>query len=298
MTSLWIFAAFGTATCFAVSNLFAYDAARALGAVKFSFVRMSLVALGFAALLAITGFDPSIEFADVKLLILSGISGVFLADTFRYSSLARVGPALQSLLATTTAPFTLLLGFVVLGQVVGGLPLLGTAIVFAGILLAVISRNSEALTRFSGAQTGLGAGILFGLAGALTQSGSILIAAPVMLKGVDPISATFVRSAAGSASLILPALFTATNGPRIGTMSQSIVRQVLLSAVVGTGLGMTLQLYALRNGPAGIVSTLSATTPLIILPLIWIVGKSRPHRLAWIGAVFAVVGVGVIVNSG
>lgn len=298
MTSLWIFAAIGTATCFAISSLLAYDAAKALGAVVFSFVRMSVVAIGFTALVLVTGFDPTLKLADIALLVLSGVLGVFLADTFRYSSLAIVGPSLQSLLNTTTAPFALLLGFLVLGQVVSGLSLIGTAFVFVGILIAIISRNSEALSRFSGGTSAVTGGVIFGLASALMQAGSVLVAAPVMLNGADLISATCVRSAAGSLSLLIPVLMSSERQTQIRTMSVPVARQVLLSAVVGTGLGMTLQLYALSSGPIGIVSTLSATTPLIILPLIWILGKARPPVLAWVGSLCAVVGVALIVNAG
>ena len=97
METLWVFAALGTATCFAVTGLLAYDAARALGVVVFSFIRMAIVAFGFAAYTLIAGFDANMQVSDIGLLILSGILGVFLADTFRYSSLTRIGPQLQSL---------------------------------------------------------------------------------------------------------------------------------------------------------------------------------------------------------
>ena len=298
MTSLWIFAALGTATCFAISSLLAYDAARALGAVVFSFVRMSIVAIGFAILVLGSGFDPSLDFSDILLLATSGILGVFLADTLRYSSLARVGPSLQSLLNTTTAPFALVLGFLVLGQIVGGLSLIGTAIVFCGVVLAISARNSDALGRFSGDTRKVTSGVLFGLASALSQAGSVLIAAPVMLDGADLVSATFVRSLAGSLSLLIPVIMSAERKAQIKEMPMPVVRQVFLSAAIGTGLGMTLQLYALGGGPVGVVSTLTATTPLIILPLIWVLGKARPPALAWIGALCAVAGVALIVTSG
>ncbi len=77
-----------------------------------------------------------------------------------------------------------------------------------------------------------------------------------------------------------------------------IARQVFSSAVIGTGLGMTLQLYAPSGGPVGVVSALTATTPLVILPLIWFFGKAHPPGLAWVGAICAVAGVALIVNAG
>ena len=297
MVSLWIFAAVGTAACFAISSLLAYDAAKALGAVVFSFVRMSIVAVGFGGLVLISGFDQSLDVLGIALLALSGLLGVFLADTLRYSSLARVGPSLQSLLNVTTAPFALFLGFIFLGQVVGGFSLLGTAVVFGGLVIAVFARNSDALARFSGSSSSATGGVMFGLASALAQAASVLVAAPVMFEGADLISATFVRSAAGSLSLLVPVILSSSVKTQVSNMTLKVARQVFMSAAIGTGLGMTLQLYALGGGPVGVVSTLTATTPLVILPLIWLLGKARPSALAWVGATCAVAGVAMIVNA-
>ncbi len=298
MESLWVFAALGTATCFAVTSLLAYNAARALGVVVFSFVRMAIVAIGFAAYTLISGFDTTMQVSDIRLLVISGVLGMFFADTFRYSSLIRIGPQLQALLNTTTAPFALLLGFLILGQVVSGLSLVGVSVVFAGILLVIVSRDPSALGRFSGDKDGIVPGVLFSIASALMQAGSLLIAAPVMLQGIDPISAMVVRSAAGAGSLLLPALISKKSRDKIRTMNLTVARQILLVAVIGPGLGMTLQLYALATGPVGIVSTLSSTTPLIILPLLWVIGKSRPGLFSWLGALTGILGVWLIVSTG
>ena len=297
MIPIWIVAALATATCFAVSGMLAYDAARALGATVFSFARMALVAIGAGALVLIFGLDTQMGGDDVALLCASGVMGVFLSDTLRYASLARVGPQFQSLLNTAAAPFALLLGFLVLNQTVSAMSLIGTAMIIAGLVAAATAHSATGVTRFSGDAAGLTSGIGFGLGAAFTQAGSVLIAAPVMAKGIDPLSATFVRSVAGTLSLLLPVLMSAPHRSQIRQMTRPVAKQVALSALVGTGLGMSLQLYALASGPVGIVTTLSATTPLIVLPLIWLMGRSRPKALAWLGAVIGVSGVALIVNA-
>jgi len=55
-----------------------------------------------------------------------------------------------------------------------------------------------------------------------------------------------------------------------------------------------LLLFALAHGPAGLVSTLSATSPVLILPILWIATKERPAPGAWIGAFLAVIGMACI----
>ena len=49
-------------------------------------------------------------------------------------------------------------------------------------------------------------------------------------------------------------------------LTRGLVGQIALSGLVGMALGMTFLLHALAHGPAGLVSTLSATSPILILP--------------------------------
>lgn len=291
---LWIAAAIGTSLCFALSSLLAYDASRTLGAVVFSFVRMAVVALGFGLWVSLSQWDENLVLSDIFLLCVSGVLGVFVADSLRYSSLARVGPQLQSLLNAMNAPFALLLGYIVLGQILDTIPLVGTLVVLAGILIAVTFRETAQPERFGGDRDALGLGCAFGLSAALFQAISVLIAAPVMLKGIDPMCATFIRASAGAASLIGPVFFSRENRAQIFKLNPTTTKQVLMSAALGTGLGMTLQLYALVKGSVGVVTTLSSATPLVILPLLWIVGRTPPKKTAWLGAIVGVLGVALI----
>jgi drug/metabolite transporter (DMT)-like permease len=51
---------------------------------------------------------------------------------------------------------------------------------------------------------------------------------------------------------------------------------------------------ALAIGNVGIVTTLSSTMPILILPMIWVLYGRRPRPLAWIGAALAVAGTALI----
>ena len=44
----------------------------------------------------------------------------------------------------------------------------------------------------------------------------------------------------------------------------------------------------------GIVTTLSSTTPILILPMVWMVHGRLPGPMAWIGAALAVFGTAMI----
>ena len=72
-------------------------------------------------------------------------------------------------------------------------------------------------------------------------------------------------------------------------MGQSIV-----SGFLGMALGMSLLLIALQKADAGIVATLSSTSPIMILLLIWIITKKIPTYGAWMGTVLAIIGSALI----
>jgi len=69
---------------------------------------------------------------------------------------------------------------------------------------------------------------------------------------------------------------------------------IIISGFLAMGVGMTLLMYGLAIGDAGVVATLSATTPVLILPLLWMTTGIRPPLMAWISAVVTVLGIALI----
>jgi uncharacterized membrane protein len=59
-------------------------------------------------------------------------------------------------------------------------------------------------------------------------------------------------------------------------------------------LGMTFVLFALSGGKVGIVATLSATTPALMLPFLWLRTREVPALGAWIGASLVITGSALI----
>jgi len=53
-------------------------------------------------------------------------------------------------------------------------------------------------------------------------------------------------------------------------------------------------LWSLREGPVGSAGVLSALSPVIILPLLWLKFGRAPASGAWIGAILAIAGVALV----
>ena len=165
-----------------------------------------------------------------------------------------------------------------------------------GVVLAVTcGRRGEGQHAFEKVQGSLAAGIGLGFLSALCQAVSVLIARPIMASGVDAVAASALRVA--TAALLLNLVFLLRLAPGEG-QRQAVTGRLLaltaMSGTVGMALGMTFILFALAHGPAGLVSTLSATSPILILPILWVATGQRPRPGAWVGAMLTVLGVACI----
>jgi drug/metabolite transporter (DMT)-like permease len=60
---------------------------------------------------------------------------------------------------------------------------------------------------------------------------------------------------------------------------------------------MTLVVFALGIGEVGVVMTLSAIMPVLILPVVWFITGQLPSKGAWLGAICVVVGSSIIFLS-
>jgi drug/metabolite transporter (DMT)-like permease len=77
-------------------------------------------------------------------------------------------------------------------------------------------------------------------------------------------------------------------------MTKKVFLLVLANAALSMVLGMTLILQALKHGEAGMVAILSSVSPVLVLPLLWLVYKRSPAFGAWLGAGLTVAGTMLI----
>lgn len=290
--SVFEMAALAAALCVAVSNIIAPAAIRHFG--PFAFGRWRQVA-ALGALLLLTAWRGNwgaFSTAEAALLATSGLVGIVMGDTAVYAAMARLGPRRAALLYATNAPFAAVLGFLVLGETLSVARIIGIALVLTGVWLAIAYRDANTAGKWEQVHGRLSTGVALGLLGGLGQALAALMVRPVMAAGMDAAAAACVRSAAALAGLLaLAALprFRTHNPPTPGTLAVAG-----LSGILGMGAGMTLILFALSASPAGVVTTLASTTPVLLLPLLWMVSGTRPALPAWLGAIVVVAGVALL----
>ncbi len=286
-------AALGTATCWATTGIIASDAIRVLGAFHFNLARQGFVTLILAGIVLASGSLVLPGPEGVALLALSGLVGILLGDTFNFAAVGRLGPRRAGAVFALNAPMAAVLGWLVLGEGLGGQAVLGIIVTIAGVALAILGRPGEGAHRFEELRGQFRTGLLFGLCAALGQATGALIARPYMAGGLDPYLGSLLR--VGASGLAMGLVATLPFAPRTPVAwPGKVLILTAATAVIGLLLGMTLFLYALQGSQTGIIATLSATSPVIILPLLWLRTGQRPSAKSWAGAGLAVLGLALI----
>jgi drug/metabolite transporter (DMT)-like permease len=287
-------AALGTATCWATTGLIATDAVRAMGPFHFNLLRQVFVALVLVAVVTASGGGGGGRWiAALVTLAISGILGILLGDTFNFAAVGRLGPRRAGAIFALNAPMAALLGWAVLGESLNLRGIAGIGLTAAGVAVAILGRTPSQTNRFELTRGRLMTGLAFGLAAALGQALGTLIARPLMAGGLDPWLASLIR--VGASGLVAGMLAATPVAPPLPARpSAAILVTALATALIGLLLGMTLFLYALQGGKTGIIATLSATSPVIILPLLWLRTGQRPTGTSFLGAVMAVAGLALI----
>lgn len=286
-------AALGTATCWATTGLFAADAVRALGPFYFNLIRQIFVSVLLFLIVWATSAWGSLDLHQALILAASGVIGILIGDTFNFAAVGRMGPRRAGAIFALNAPMAAILGWAVLGEALPLQAVLGIALTAAGVALAILGRPRSNAHRFETLQGRFLIGVGFALLAALGQALGSLIARPVMSTGIDPYLASLFR--VGASGMVMGVLAGLPLAPKpLARPSPHILMLTAGTAVIGLLIGMTLFLYALQGGKTGIIATLSATSPVIILPLLWLRTGQRPSGLSWCGALLAVAGLALI----
>ncbi len=297
MTTSYL-AALGAALCWSLGGLIAVGPVRALGSLAFNRLRMIVVlVLLVAAAFAFDGWRTLLP-EHLLGLALSGAVGILIGDSLLFHGLRVLGPRRNAVVYATAAPIAAVLGWVFLGQGLGSLGILGITLCTGGVMLAVLLRGrpEDGAHQMDQVQGGLATGMAFAFGAAVCQATGTVIAKPVMAAGVDPIAASAVRVGVAAVGLLLTGLLPGRERGLFHGVTPRLFGLVAFNGFLGMGVGMTLLLLALVQGNPGIVATLSSTTPVMILPLLWAYTGKPPPAGAWAGAAVTVAGIALIFN--
>ena len=284
-----------SAFCWALASLISADISRSLGGIGFNRIRLIMVSIMLISYASIDNTWSSIEAEFLITIFISGFIGIFLGDTLLFLALQRIGPRRNNILFALAAPFTIILNILILNEKMSLVEFIGCIFVFLGVIIAIAYGTKKNIEhRWEKIEGSIKIGIIFGVLAALGQAVGIIMMKPILNAGADPIASAAIRT---TISAILLS-FTYFSKHRMiidkSKYSLNIIYKTIVSGFLGMALGMSLLLIALQKGDAGIVATLSSTSPIMILFLIWIITKKIPTLGAWLGTLFAIGGTALI----
>ena len=297
-------AALLAALLFSISAICGYRSSKQIGGAEANFWR--ICAAAFCLALWTYFFGDGLSGAAFPLFVVSGFFGIGLGDTGYFQALPRLGSRRAVLLTQCFIPlFAILIEWLWLGTRLSVIELFCVAAILTGVAVALAPSDHAKI-----APRQLWIGIAFTIfAAACSAFGAVLsrkayFVAHAANEFPDPGTTGYQRVLGG---LLIPAIIVLVakwpsahvHGGVFEEKTFHVSREkwkriwpwVLGNSLAGQTLGVTCVQWALEKTPTGIVMTVTAMTPLILLPMTRIVENEKIGVRSFAGAVIAVAGV-------
>lgn len=310
--------ALGVAVSWTATALFAEVASKRMGSLPLNTLRMTMSLILLAVTLWLMMGVPYPRFADGQTwlwLALSGVVGYVIGDYCLMQGYIYIGSRFGQLFMTLSAPTAAITGFLLLGEKMSWLAIVGMVVTLCGIAMSILSKKDNSVSLrlpakgvFFAAMAGIcqGFGLVLSKMGleyydnALSVVGIDPVTAPDMallpvpLQFSIPFSATMIRAAIGLMGFfVLLVIFNKDWKQKLdhAAHDRKAMWCLLGATVFGPFVGVSASLLATQYTSTGIAQTLFALTPiLIIAPAAWLFHQKVTLREI-ISAVISVVGV-------
>ena len=280
-----------TAVLWSGTSIAFSSAAGKIGSLQLNINRMILASVFLIVTIFLMGYDFNLSNTQFVNLIISGVIGLVIGDSFLFKSFQMIGARISMLLMALSPAMSAILAFIFLNEIITPIGIVGIVITIAGITLVVLERNTNSKYQVTTL------GIVYGILGALGQAGGLIFAKFAFNEGhIAGFVATFIR-VFSSVIIFFPIMLMLKkykNPYKVFRKDKSAFGVTLLGTILGPFLGITFSLIAVENTKVGIAATLMSTMPIIMLPMVKYIYKEKLSWRAITGAVVAVGGVALI----
>ena len=299
--------------------LFAEVGSKRMGSLPFNAVRMTMSLAMLALTLWLTMGYPYPRYTDGATwlwLVISGIVGYTIGDYCLMQGYIMIGSRFGQLFMTLSAPTAAIVGWLLLGENMSTLAIIGMFVTLCGIAISILSKpqNGHFQTKLpskgiffavmAGVCQGVGLVIskmgmehyytslqIHGLTPDFTPSYALV---PLPLNISIPFAATMIRGMIGLAGFLL-LLFLCSKDAilqlRHAIADRKAMWAAALSMLFGPFLGVSLSLLATLYTSTGIAQTLFALTPVLIIAPYALIHKQKISVKEVIGTLITMVGV-------
>jgi drug/metabolite transporter (DMT)-like permease len=226
------------------------------------------------------------------LLGISGLTGFVVCDLCLIKAMLLIGPRLSLLIFSLAPPIAAVISWLAIGDVLALRHWVAMGVTLAGVVWVVLEQPNR--DNHPHARLHRGRGVLLAvLAAAAHALGYVL--SKEGIGDYDAVAATLIRVLAALLGYgVVITLWRRWPALRAAMRDTKAIMVLALGAAVGPFLGVALSMVALRHAPTGVVATIIATMPVLILPFSILVYHEKVSLRATAGAVIAVAGVAML----
>ncbi|MGL5052472.1 MAG: DMT family transporter [Cetobacterium sp.] len=267
------------------SSIFLEKASKEVGTLAVNLIRL-LLAMVFLGIITnmsrgmVLPFDANKE--SLKFLSISGLFGMFLGDFFLFKAYVKIGSRITLLVMTFSPIAVSILSFFLLGEKIELVKILGMLLTILGIVIVILKKKSD--------KTFSKIGLLYSILAMLGESLGIVFTR-IGSVNYDSFATTQVRTIPAILAFILYISFKGEwRNIKVGMSSKKGMLYIALGTVITT-IGVTSIVEAMKYSPVGIVSTLAATSPILIIPISIVFLKEKVSNFESLGALISFFGI-------
>ena len=291
MPLLGEFASLITAMLWSSSSIVFTEASRRIGSQQINVDRLIVASICLFITILSAGWITAVPEKQMILFIVSGLIGLVFGDGFLFKAMHMIGARYSMLVMSLVPAISAILAYMILRETLTVTVIIGMVITLAGILVVVL--KSDGVSKEKATKLGL----FYAFLGALGQAAGLLFAkAAFSLGEINGFYAAFIR-VFSTVILFLPAMIVVRRYRNPFILYRDDRKSLLLTiagGMLGPFIGITFSLIAVKNTSVGIASTLMATVPVLMLPLLHWVYKEKITPRALLGALLAVSGVAIL----
>lgn len=274
-----------------VGGAISFEAAgKKVGSLTVNITRliMAIVFLSITSMVTRGVFLPmDATIKSYTFLGISGFIGMFLGDLCMFEAFVVLGARITTLILTLVPVVTSISAWVILGELLAMREIMAIFLTVGGVFIVMYNKEKKG-----------GKNKRFPLKGFLCAAGGVLgqslgmVFSKIGLNGYDPIAATQIRIIVAIIAFILLITFKSKWKEVIdGWKNTKALKWITIGSFFGPFFGVTVLLIALKNTSTGIVSTISSTSPVLVIPFSMIIFKDKVSFSEGVGTLISIGGV-------
>ena len=295
-----------TTLCWSLGIFPFTEATKRVGAAPITQYRLLLAWLIISVILFFSnGLGASDLFSNPQpyhylFLGLSGIIGFTIGDYCSFTSFKLLGPKLGSLYTTFAPGAALSIGFLVLGESINSIGIIGILITIGGVIWLTLSKKDKAAAELAGFKRDK-KGIIYGIIGALCQGTGLVLSKYGMdyySEKLPTMHAVWIRLLFAFTMAFIVSLFAKkliSNSKPIISNHNNALPFMIAGTFLGPVAGVSLSLLAIQKLEVAVAQTIFALLPIFVLPINLMVYKEKITAQSVFACATAILGVLILI---